>query len=290
VACSATVKVVRVALLSIAGCRSPAAAIDDAHGSSESTTARAGEETGSSSSTETTGVVDGPPEIVDIGGTSLSLGEGESTTITAFVQHPRGEAAIVSGVLIGPGDPAEYGPFVRGASGRWAIDVGWHDVAAHTDFYFEDSTVVEFTVRFVDDAGLVAESSYALPMRCIPLEPYSCDGECTDFDSSKDNCGACDTTCVEQQGRGLSAGGCVSGSCAPIWSICVDLHDYSDCDAACTLWGTYCVPGGCDGHTVMPIVDEADCASGPAFPSEWAMPDDCDVAPLSPLARCCCAQ
>jgi hypothetical protein len=284
------VKLVRVALLSIAGCRSPAAPGDDAHASSDSTTARAGEDTSSSSSSETTTGSDGPPEIVDIGGTSVSLGEGESSTITAFVQHPRGDSAIVSGVLLGPGDPPEYGEFVRGMSGRWAIDVGWHDVAAHSDFSFEDSTIVEFTVRFVDDAGLVAEASYPLPMRCIPLAPNSCDGVCTDFDSSKDNCGACGTTCEEQQGIGLSAGGCVSGTCAPIWSICVDLHDYIDCDAACTLWGTYCVPGGCDGHTTMPILGESECASGPAFPSEWATPDGCDVTPLSPLARCCCAQ
>lgn len=277
-------------VLAIVGCRDDGAPADPVTGSSSTTLVADTSSEGSSSSSSSGAIADGPPEIIDIGGTVVTLAEGEATTLTAFVQHPRGDEAVVSGALVDKDGPGSYGAFVRGVGGRWSIDVGWDDVAAHEDLYFEGETTIDLVARFTDDAGLVGESSYGLPLRCIPLAPNSCDGECTDFDSSKYNCGECGKTCMEQPTVGLSAGGCVNGECAPIWSLCVDLHTLGDCTVACDMWGgRQCVEGGCDGHTILPVADNAFCSEPPTI-AEWPVPDGCTVVPDSPRARCCCSQ
>lgn len=276
-------------MLAIVGCRDEGAPADSTTGSS-STTIVAESTSDSSSSSSSGAIVDGPPEILDIGGTVVTLAEDEVTTLTAFVQHPRGDEAVVSGALVDAEGQGSYGAFVRGVGGRWSIDVGWDDIAAHEDLYFEGETTIELVARFVDDAGLVGESIYALPLRCIPLAPNSCDGKCTDFDSSNSNCGECGKACMEQQTIGLTAGGCVNGECAPIWSLCVDLHMLGDCTVACNMWGgRQCVEGGCDGHTILPVANDAFCSEPPTI-AEWPALDSCTAVPDSPRARCCCAQ
>jgi hypothetical protein len=278
--------------LAIVGCRDDGAPADPMGSSSTTLGAEttAAIESSSTSSSSSGAIGDGPPEILDIGGTVVTLAEGEVTTLTAFVQHPRGDEAVVSGALVGAEGPGSYGAFVRGIGGRWSIDVGWDDVAAHEDLYFDGETTIELVARFVDDAGLVGEASYGLPLRCIPLAPNSCDGKCTDFDSSENNCGECGKTCMEQPAVGLSSGGCKNGECAPLWSLCVDLQTLGDCTVACAMWGgRECVEGGCDGHTILPVSDDAFCSEPPTI-AEWPVPDGCAVVPDSPRARCCCSQ
>lgn len=277
-------------VLAIVGCHDDGAPADPSAGSSSTTLVAETTVVGESSSSSSSGaIVDGPPEIIDIGGTAVTLAEDERTTLTAFVQHPRGDAAVVSGTLVDAEGLGSYGAFERGVGGRWSIDVGWTQVAIHQDLYFDGETTIDLVARFVDDAGMIGEATYGLSLRCISLAPHSCDGKCTDFESNVHNCGACGKSCAEQEGVGLVEGGCKQGECAPIWSSCVDLHELGDCTVACALQGSQCVEGGCTGHSVLPVPDGISCSDPPTF-APWPTTDGCSIVPDSPMARCCCAQ
>ncbi len=243
----------------------------------------------SSSSEASTGVlVDGPPQVLDVGRSALSITEGEDVVLTAFVQHPRGDEAIVSGVIVGPGVPEEYGPFARGEHGRWTIRIAWSQFDARTDLTFDHGIDMPLVARFVDDAGLIGERELALPLHCISLAPNACRGSCTDFEGSSNDCGGCGKHCELQNLMGLELGGCTNGVCGPKWAACVDPQDAIDCDIACAQLGTTCVPNGCQGTTMLAFDDEAYCSD------EWAglvggTPGDCSATPLTGFMRCCCA-
>jgi len=282
----------RVAIvLAIVGCRASEAPVSDTGGSTSSASASTAEVTSAAVDTSSTGsIADGPPVVVDLGKSEAFVGAGERVTVTAFVHHPRGEAAVVEGVLLGPGDPAEYGAFVRGVNGRWSIEVGWDDVDARMDLSFEDEIVIELIARFVDDAGLAGEGVIALPHQCNPLAPTACHGECADVSISPIHCGGCDQPCETQEVRfGFPSGGCGLGACAPLWSGCVAPSDSPTCTAACAAMGSSCAQAGCFGSTVMPVASEAGCGDIIA-PDGVADPDTCDAPIPEPFARCCCTQ
>jgi hypothetical protein len=281
--------------LAIVGCRASAApATDTGDTSSTSIGSTTTESSGSGTSESTDGstsaaIVDGPPVVVDLGKSATYLGEGERLTITAFVQHPRGDAAVVEGALLGPGDPADYGAFVRGVNGRWSVEVGWDDVGSHIDLTFDDELVAEFVARFVDDAGLEGELAIGVRLRCIPLAPHACHGVCADFSVASNHCGECDVACTTQwPSIGLPVGGCDNGTCGPVWSACVDALEHVDCASACGSFGTTCVESGCAGYTIMPLADDSGCATD-ELPGGFPDPDECTSAFAAPFARCCCA-
>lgn len=233
---------------------------------------------------------DGPPDVVDLGASATSLAMDERLTLTAFVQHPRGDEAVSGGVLLGPGAPAEYGAFVRGTNGRWSFEVGWDDVAAHQDLTFEGELVVEVTASFVDDVGMQAQRAIDLVLRCNVLAPNACAGTCVDFETSSDHCGSCGRSCAIQSiAGGRPLGGCAIGACAPIWSECFDPQAYADCAQACTSLGTTCAENQCVGRTVLQLDGDASCGSRIEL-SRLVDPDGCDVALSGAVARCCCLQ
>ena len=284
-----------VIALAIVACHASQAPASDTGGASTSASASTSGTTSDGTSTSadsstSAAIEDGPPVVVDIGKTASFVGPGDRVTMTAFVHHPRGEQAVVAGVLVGPGDPPQYGAFVRGVNGRWSIDVGWDDVDERIDLSFEDELVIEFVARFVDDVGREAEAAIELPHQCTPLAPTACDGECADVDISAIHCGGCDQPCEEQEVRfGFPAGGCDAGTCAPLWSACIAPADASSCTAACGALGSSCAPSGCFGQTVMPVLEEAGC--GDVIEAGGvADPDTCDAVIPEPFARCCCTQ
>lgn len=285
------------AVLAIVGCHASDAPAMDASSSSSSSSATttsvttsADSSDASASSGTTSAIADGPPVVIDFGKSEAWVGEGDRVTLTAFVQHPRGDEAVVEGVLSGPGEPVEYGAMVRGVNGRWSIEIGWDDVDAHIDLSFENELVVELVARFVDDAGLEGEGAVELPLQCSPLEPIACDGECADLSVSPIHCGSCGHPCEMQRTRvGDVVGGCGLGACAPLWSECVDPLEHGDCASACVAFGSSCVEGGCGNSTIMPIASEAGCGRT-IEPDGVADPDTCAAALTGPFVRCCCAQ
>lgn len=279
--------------LAIVGCRaSPAPATDTGGTSTSSTTTSVGTDTSTSENTDAStsaAIVDGPPVVLDLGKSASFLEEDERLTITAFVQHPRGDEAVVEGTLVGPGEPADYGAFVRGVNGRWSIEVGWADVGTHMDLTFLDEMVADFEARFVDDAGLEGVGAIGIRLRCIPLAPQACHGVCADVSVSANHCGGCDQPCEFQYPEvGVPVGGCSNGTCAPLWSECVDALEHPDCESACAAFGTSCVNVGCSSHTILPLVDDSTCA-GDELPYGFSEADTCTSPLPSPFARCCCA-
>jgi hypothetical protein len=243
-----------------------------------------------SSSGTTAAIDDGPPVVIDLGKSAAYVGEGERVIVTAFVQHPRGDEAVVAGMLSGPGEPADYGSFTRGVNGRWSIETGWDDVGTHIDLTFVNELDVELVARFVDDAGLEGEGTVVLPHQCTPLGPNACAGECVDVSISANHCGECDHPCAVQWPRiGVPVGGCGDGVCAPLWSECVDSDVYDDCASGCAALGSSCVDGGCALHTIMPVDDEASCGREIASIG-FQEPDTCNSLITSPFARCCCSR
>ncbi|MBC8071182.1 MAG: hypothetical protein IAG13_22845, partial [Deltaproteobacteria bacterium] len=223
-------RIVAAACACVLACRASAGADDPI---AETTSSR-GDTTGDTTteSSSGAGTFDGPPQVIDIGRSAISLTMGETAVLTAYVEHPRGDAAIVSGTLLGPGEPPEYGAFVRGEGGRWSIEIGWEDVVVHDDLTFERERAVLLVARFVDDEGEQGERSTELPLRCSPLAPNACDGSCADFDSSSLHCGGCDQPCSEQfpVPFSMTVGGCAIGQCSPAWSACAEPLVYENCN------------------------------------------------------------
>jgi hypothetical protein len=282
-------RIVAAACACLLACRG-STGVDAAESSSSSATTSSSTTSDESSSTAV--ALDGPPQVLDIGRSVLSLTTDESTVLTAFVDHPRGDAAVVRGTLFGPGEPAEYGEFLRGDGGRWSIEVGWDDFDAHGDLSFEGELLVELVARFVDDRGEVGERATELPLRCSTISPTACDGSCADLDSSNLHCGGCDRPCVEQFPDPFvtTVGGCAIGSCRPVWSACAEPLVYEDCNAVCGAAGSSCVQGGCGERTMLPVADESDCGETIAVGELVSEPDDCETALSGFAARCCCSQ
>lgn len=280
--------------LAIVGCHaSPAPAADTGDGSTTTiATTTSATDTSSSSTTDgstTEAIVDGPPVVLDIGKSATFLEEDERLVITAFVQHPRGAEAVALGELVGPGEPTDYGAFVRGVNGRWSIEIGWADIGARMDLTFENELILDFEARFVDDAGLDGIGEFPIRLRCIPLAPQACHGVCADIDVSTNHCGGCDQPCVIQYPEvGVPIGGCDLGTCAPLWSSCVDALEHSDCASACAAFGANCIDSGCAGQTILPLESDATC-DGDVLPYGYADPDTCTSPFPSGFARCCCA-
>lgn len=285
-----SLRIVAAACACVLACRASAGA-PEAEGTSSPDASTSSASTTSESSSSG-GPLDGPPQVIDLGRSAISLTTGETAVLTAFVEHPRGDAAVVGGTLLGPGSPAEYGAFVRGEGGRWSIEVGWDDIDAHDDLTFERERRVELVARFVDDEGERGERSLQLPLRCSTIAPNACDGSCADFDSSNLHCGGCDHACIEQLPDPFTTtvGGCALGACRPVWSACAEPLVYEDCNAVCAAAGSSCAPGGCDGRTMLPVEDESYCGETIAVGQLVADPDDCEVALSGFAARCCCTQ
>jgi hypothetical protein len=230
--------------------------------------------------------------VLDIGRSAISMTVGEHTVLTAFLQHPRGDAAVLEGVLLGPGEPAEYGAFVRGEGGRWSIDVGWDDLAQRMDLSFELELSIDFTARFVDDAGAVGERGVALALHCSTIAPTACDGACADLAGSNLHCGGCDRPCVEQitEPFGEVVGGCSLGACLPHWSACADMLGFVDCTDVCHGRVGSCVEAGCAGRTTAPQDDRSACGEQVVLGDGIPEPDSCDAPLAGVVSRCCCTQ
>ncbi len=118
----------------------------------------------------------------------------------------------------------------------------------------------------------------------------SCNGECVDPLSDPDHCGECGKSCETV----LDSGGCVSGSCAPVWSDCIDVSNLTLCPEVCQSQGYgACVTAGCgvDQMSVWWFGALSHCTSGEFSPEAEA--NACQVEPTgmnSDFYRCCCEQ
>ncbi len=219
--------------------------------------------TGSTSSgSDTTGTmpIDGPPVVVDIGQSQVRITAGEVVVLTAFVSHPLGDDAVVSGQLWGPGEPPQYGEFQRVGPGRWSIELGYDDTESRGPLEYGEFLDVEFTARFEDVRGRDAERVVSVRHDCDVPTSYSCEGVCTNISISNQHCGGCGIACQEQSVLGATAvlGDCFEMACTPSWSGCVDAAG-STCDDVCAQEGRTCARGGCAGGTVLQENEGSTC-------------------------------
>lgn len=152
---------------------------DDPDADTSSTTSLAGapgSDDGESSTSA--GIVDGPPEVLDVGRSVSSLTEDDAVVLTAFVRHPRGDAAVVSGTVHVGSDDVPFARFERLQGGRWSLPTSWGQIALHAELHFEDEGVAQLTASFVDDAGLVGELDFDVPLHCPFYAPIACVNRC----------------------------------------------------------------------------------------------------------------
>ncbi len=117
-----------------------------------------------------------------------------------------------------------------------------------------------------------------------------CDGNCIDPLSDPSNCGDCGNVCE----MALDSGGCVQGTCQPVWSACVDSSNLVLCSDVCQSQGhSGCSTAGC-GETQMSVrwwATQNDCETD-MFVIQGE-PTDCGTLPdfaISDFYRCCCDQ
>ncbi len=256
--------------------------------SSDVSSSASGVDTTASLETGTTGSADGPPVVVDIGQSQVRITSGEVVVLTAFVSHPQGDDAVVSGRLWGPGEPADYGEFQPVGPGRWSIELGYDDTESRGRLEYGEFLDVEFTARFEDVQGRTAERDVLVRHDCEISTSYSCAGECISVNISNQHCGGCGIQCEEQSVAGSSAvlGDCFKMACTPSWSGCVEAEG-SRCDDVCGEAGRNCAPGGCGGGTVLQESDTSMCGLDLVIGNP--LPGASCAEPLpAGRHRCCC--
>jgi hypothetical protein len=231
----------------------------------------------------------GPPTIVDLGASVLTLTEGETTVVTAVVHDPDGD--VVAGTLLHPTDALVYGAFEPGPSDRWTVTLTWDALHLDPELAFEGTTEVHVRARFVDAQDGMAEATLPLRLNCSGLAGADCDGACVDLDNTTEHCGACGHVCRTVTLRGEpTVGGCLQQACQPTWSPCFSTDRFADCNEACASVGGTCGLWDCGRASFRLYPDPATCEAG--GPGDATNTDTC--APLrEPWApgtavRCCC--
>ncbi|MEX1364272.1 MAG: hypothetical protein AB1Z98_14190 [Nannocystaceae bacterium] len=134
-----------------------------------------------------TGAVEpGPPAVIDIGFDQLVLREGQSVVLTAVVFDPDDD--MVTGELLGPGQPSSYGVLEPELSDRWRVEIGWDAVHERWPLSFSRELWLPLTVRFVDAAGHEVEAQTSLRLVCTGLRDTACDGVCVDIQTGDTPC------------------------------------------------------------------------------------------------------
>lgn len=252
---------------------------------------------GSSGLADTTGSPGWPPEVIDIGQDLLVLREGGSMVLTAVVVDPDDD--VVSGELLGPGEPELYGAFTAHPSDRWRVTIGWAQIHERWPLSFTQGIDVPLRVRFVDAQGHEASASTSIRAVCGGLRSTACHGECVDIQVDDAHCDGCDQAC--RVGPDLAGypptGGCQGSACQPWWGGCFRMDPVigpRTCADYCAAQGARCADGGCGGafepDIVMPYFEDGVCLRDIAA-FAVTHPCDADLSDLGDVAvyRCCCA-
>jgi hypothetical protein len=243
-----------------------------------------------SSSGSSSGTASHPPEVVDIGQDVLLLREGEAVVLTVVVHDPDDD--VISGELLGPGEPARYAELSPHPSNRWTASVSWSDVHSRWSLQFEGETALAFRVHMVDAAGHVAEAETTLRAACGGLTDTACGGTCIDPQVDPMHCGGCDRPCeVKEPLMGQrSNGGCVGGSCQPWWGECFEPAAGLTCASQCAVEGARCVAQGCSFASTLMSHDLAGTCENGWEGAVEAIACDVDLGGWGGMvaARCCC--
>lgn len=114
------------------------------------------------------------------------LREGQSVVLTAVVFDPDDD--VVTGELLGPGQPSSCGVLQPGLSDRWRVEIGWDAVHERWPLSFSRELWLPLTVRFVDAAGHEVEAETSLRLVCTGLRDTACDGVCVDIQTDDTPC------------------------------------------------------------------------------------------------------
>jgi hypothetical protein len=249
------------------------------------------------------------PNILTLSTNLGSITEGESVLFTAIVTDPQGIEDVIGGTLRTT-EGATYGAFATSAQeGAYSLNVTWDQMQqiASIDFPKPSSSPRKFVAEFFDQAGHTSAKEIEVQLTCNG--DAACGGECTDTDTSSQNCGACanqipdfltcqngvaacadpsEVQCGNQCVNLLSNWdncaqcgnkcpvneGCYAGKCGALVTA-----DFGTCQAACAAYGLQC--GSMDWSKIPQAVPGCGIGTGCAFDSFgcWTQALSCSTTP-----------
>lgn len=182
------------------------------------------------------------PRILSLETNVTVLRSDQTLVVTAVVTDPDGVDDLIGGSLVDAAGGGTYGAFATSAAeGSYQITLDWGalDTVLSID---APRTGVErrFRARFFDVAGEVAESEFAVTLRCADDAHSACAGVCVDTATDPEHCGACDRLAPEGTTCRDGAVACFDAGETLCTDTCVDtsydLAHCGSCGHACPAW------------------------------------------------------